>query len=99
MKSHNPTLHAQGYAFRRPLSKGMLGYLNEEERESYIHGHRTPEPELETPPRIGAQLGESVIFFRGGIEGVQEGAAKEEAQVRRERKRKEGRVARKEKKK
>ena len=79
MKSHNPTLHAHGYAFRRPLSKGMLGYLNEEERDSYIRRPRTPEPEPETPPRIGAQLGESVIFLRGKVEGVQEGATEEEA--------------------
>ena len=30
MKNHNPTLHPEGYPFRRPLSKGMLSYLTEE---------------------------------------------------------------------
>ena len=48
MKSHSPTLHSQGYSFRRPLSVGMLNYLSESERELYIRGYRTPEPEPAT---------------------------------------------------
>jgi hypothetical protein len=49
MKSHSPTLHSEGYSFRRPLSMGMLNYLSESERELYIRGYRTPEPEPATP--------------------------------------------------
>ena len=36
------------------------------------------------PPRIGAQIGERVIFLREDEEGVQEGAVDEEAQLRKE---------------
>ena len=38
MKSHSPTLHSQGYRFRRPLSMGMLNYVSESERVLYIRG-------------------------------------------------------------
>ena len=96
MKNHSPTIHSEGYPFRRALSKGMLSYLTDEARSVYSRGHRTPEPEPETPPRIGGQIGDQVVYLREEVERVED-AAEEEACLRKERKKK--RKAKKEKKK
>ena len=64
MKSHNPTLHSYGYEVRRPLSNGLLEYLDGEDRLEYIRGHKTLDPEPATPPRIGFQVGEICVYVR-----------------------------------
>ena len=68
------------------MSHSLLEYLSVDAREEYIRGYRTPAPEPATPRRIGAQLGERVIFVREDVEGVQEAAAEEVAHGKKERK-------------
>ena len=64
LREFKPTAHVLGYANPRPLSKAMLKSLDRETRKAYRRGNRRPEPVPVTPPRIGAQLGECVIFYR-----------------------------------
>ncbi|KAI3718541.1 hypothetical protein L6452_19418 [Arctium lappa] len=65
MKSHKPTTIKTGYPEARPLSTKMLTYLgSEEEAREYIRGNRTPEPRPVTPPRVGFQVGDIVVYLR-----------------------------------
>ena len=89
MKSHSPTIHSKGYAVRRPLSYGFFEYLSEDRKQEYIRGYRTPELELVTPPHIGVQIGQIVVYLREEREeGVQVGVEEKVAQERKETKKK-----------
>ena len=61
--------------------------MRKTEKSTFV-GTRLQNRSLQHPPCIGALLGESMIYLREEVEGVQEGAVEEEARMRTGRKRK-----------